>query len=460
MRRIWFLILLISFPLNAQTPVAVLLPLLPASNVPGALGSLWTTQVMVENSSDHDIAIVASPCNVCSPPPPYVTVPPQSTVPFDSLPLLGGGIGGYAFIDASDAPFLRMHLRVRDMSRQAETYGTEIPVVPQSDFLPVIRLIDVPTDPRFRVTLRMYASIFGSDSATVTVLPQNGTTPLRTIPVTLVNGVAQLDPVAGLTDPSVRIVVASSTPIWAFASVTNNATQDVTTVTPMRLPADTGEAGYLLPILPSQNIAGVNGSSWSTDFAAENSSDHDITLDHYSCIVCGVPPPPGSPVFVPRQTTVIDPPVTPNIAMGADLFALREEIPFVRLHLRVRDMSREAESFGTEIPVVPQTAFRQSIRLIDVPTDPRFRLNLRVYSDRGDVHARVTVLPPNGTTPLASQVLSLQNAATHLDPLQSITTADPSVRVVVDSVEGEPLWAFISVTNNTTQDVTTITESP
>jgi len=220
-------------PLAAAQTAGYLVPLLPAQNVPGAHGSLWSTDLLIENSSDHTIFLQQDACFVCGRPPvgSVVTVPPQSTIKNPVVAPLWS-LGSYLYTPQTDAVSIRFHLRVRDMSREAESFGTEIPVVSLADFATSIRLIDVPTDPRFRVTLRIYSS--GNAAANITVLPPNGTTPLRTLQVPLDHGAAALDPVSGLSEPSVRIVVdngGGSFTLWAFASVTNNDTQDVTTIT-------------------------------------------------------------------------------------------------------------------------------------------------------------------------------------------------------------------------------------
>jgi len=48
---------------------------------------------------------------------------------------------------------------------------------------------------------------------------------------------------------------------------------------------------------------------------------------------------------------------------------------------RVRDLTRQASSAGTAIPVVRVTEFRSTdILLLDIPSDARFRSNLRIYA--------------------------------------------------------------------------------
>jgi len=53
----------------------------------------------------------------------------------------------------------------------------------------------------------------------------------------------------------------------------------------------------------------------------------------------------------------------------------------------VRDLSRQAEAFGTEVPVVREKDWKRgSLSLLNVRSDPRFRITLRVYlEDETDV---------------------------------------------------------------------------
>jgi hypothetical protein len=131
-------------------------------------------------------------------------------------------------------------------------------------------------------------------------------------------------------------------------------------------------------------------------------------------------------------------------------------------NLRVTDVTRQATSHGVEIPVVHRDDFRQRVSLLDVPIDVRFRNTLRVYSLVRSV-TLVNVFIGN-----AYYQLTLQPGENVFEPAYGAITEFPlphelpqgqsTVRVVVDSrTEGTPLWAFVTVTNNETQQITTIT---
>lgn len=163
-----------------------------------------------------------------------------------------------------------LHLRVRDMNREDASWGTEIPIVRERDLrLEVVHLLDVPADPRYRVSLRIY-NLAPIDAArnpadfVVEVMPfepccQPGFPRQRHVRVEAPSaasndgtltwstpGYVELnDFLAEWTDvtsraKTVRVTVRhlflwdDPTPplFWAFASITHNATQHVTLVTP------------------------------------------------------------------------------------------------------------------------------------------------------------------------------------------------------------------------------------
>src|SRR5512140_670910 len=133
---------------------------LPVSirDVPGAYGSVWSTDFWVFNSgaasvdaSVNDFGCHIATCN-------YEKVPPGSR---KEDPWVvsgrGGGPGAMLYVDKAHANELSFSLHLRDLSRQALTLGTEIPVIRERDLLTATaELFPVPTDDRFRQTLRIY----------------------------------------------------------------------------------------------------------------------------------------------------------------------------------------------------------------------------------------------------------------------------------------------------------------
>lgn len=226
----------------------ILLPIALATPLPGANGSLWMTEIWVRNSGSIPVRLLLD----CS-----VTCPPYFLDPGASLrePFIFFGVESqppvaYLLTPSGQAENLRVSLRIRDLSRQDQTWGTELPVVRESAFVgsQPLELLDIPLDARFRQALRIYSLAPHSTRVTVSFfeLPASGVgkqVATRTIDVSAASeffpGYAQMLDFAssvpelnGQERVYVRIESLDGTPLWAFVSVTNNETQHVTTITP------------------------------------------------------------------------------------------------------------------------------------------------------------------------------------------------------------------------------------
>ena len=137
--------------------------------------------------------------------------------------------------------------------------------------------------------------------------------------------------------------------------------------------------------------------------------------------------------------------------------------PRIDMNLRVFDETRDAFNFGTEMPVVyyDREFTDQPIKLLGVPLDPRFRNTLRVYSTQdisvtvefNDQLHLVTLRPGiNVLDPAYAQFSEFPTGSGTMD-----VTIAPHVGIPPPPVLDSPkIWAFISVTNNDTQLITTI----
>ena len=157
-----FCVLIISVAAVAQQPPLqyerVLLPIAITGEVPGAFGSRWTTYVAVTSTADREITIrgyVPAPC-AFGPCFPSFAVPAGVTF----FPRVEAGKvtqGALLLVERQFAPQVAVHLRVQDVSRQAQTWGTEIPAVREGQlFTTPFDLLDVPLAAGFRQTLRIY----------------------------------------------------------------------------------------------------------------------------------------------------------------------------------------------------------------------------------------------------------------------------------------------------------------
>ena len=228
-----------------------------ANNVHGANGSIWVTEWMMYNGGVAQV-YVAGPF-------PYLNLSPivtdnevkagQTKRLFLADPVPGMD-GAFVAVPSTALDALSMSLRVRDISVHAQSYGTNIPVVPVSTFKSLVRLIDVPTDPAYRATLRIYSAGALPQSVRVRVYAENQAQPIEQYDAFLaenasigladpVEGPAyrQLDPLSAAVraaGPKVRIeiwnlaeiVSPPPPPIWAFVSISHNETQQVTTILP------------------------------------------------------------------------------------------------------------------------------------------------------------------------------------------------------------------------------------
>lgn len=217
----------------------------------------------------------------------------------------------------------------------------------------------------------------------------------------------------------------------------------------------------LIPVYSAQ-MQGAYGSVWTTELVIRNGGSEQVSYLPLHCVV---------PCFGPKALapgrSVHEDAVFPS-TVGHDLRL--SGLDNVHFSLRVRDLSRRAESAGVEIPVVREHELRGDIVLPSVPIDDRFRHTLRVY-DLSTVDAsavRLRVYEFNGSVPVLDDIIELrprqdptvpsQIALGSLDSTYPILRTLDEARFEIESVTpGMRIWAFVSSTNNETQEVTIIT---
>lgn len=230
-------------------------------------------------------------------------------------------------------------------------------------------------------------------------------------------------------------------------------------------------ARYLLPVY-ARDTSGGYGSRWASEWTVLNASSETLRIGGP---FCGAISPCFPSTWAPGEYAQRA--FYPGSYNGVFINVPKPLDHDVAQELRVRDVSRESEGWGTELPLVRTTEFRPAMYLIDVPTDPRYRATLRVYSDRS-TNVRIRVVDQDAgpdPAPLDESVHALEDPGfepefrpryLQLDPLTAAVRAAANghpVRVEVfvedDSIIDPPpsIWAFVSITNNDTQQVTTIT---
>lgn len=242
----------------------------------------------------------------------------------------------------------------------------------------------------------------------------------------------------------------------------------------------TGEAAeqVLLPLLMTER-PGAFGSRWRTHLVIRNGSPSAISLDPYDLTV-----PAGGTVRDPAQLT---PPATDAIPARM-LWVPRDREDVIVMELRARDMSRQSETWGVDIPVVRERDFRvRTISLVDIPTDQAFRVSLRIYGlDRfegigarhdflirvyelesnrllaerrvvAEVSEPIVTPPRSPTRPAMFQMFDVVAAMPEVEGVERLRIdIAPFSWLPVVPGQVSLFWAFATVTHNSTQSVTLV----
>lgn len=206
----------------------------------GAFGSAFRSELAVVNPGDTPQVVdgLNYPCVIfpaCPPLPRSVTVAPRSFITsFDQLGTPG------SFLYVSDSSPLQFGLRARDDSRRDDSAGTSIPIVREREFGPVIQIPDVRAEPAYRQLLRVYGMRGGE--VVVAFRAENGAL-IESRIVRLPEGSRFVPAYAEVRDfpatPAERLWIevngtGDDPRVWAFVTLTNNATQEITVVPPSR----------------------------------------------------------------------------------------------------------------------------------------------------------------------------------------------------------------------------------
>ena len=223
----------------AQDPALFDRVLVPVSValVPGAYGSLWTTEMYYRSNSAAPVGVFPLGIGDWWP-----AVRRTELLPIFTLP--AHAPGQFLYFDRDGSEALQFDLRLFNDSQRRAAWGTRLPVVREAEFAPEVSLINVPTGSDFRSALRVYA---WSDEPPyedlVRVRIYTHDERLLADTVLRLQGLPKYAQILSLADtfPEIRNVErvrvhveanAAETKLWAFVSVTANATQQVSLVTP------------------------------------------------------------------------------------------------------------------------------------------------------------------------------------------------------------------------------------
>lgn len=227
-------------------------------------------------------------------------------------------------------------------------------------------------------------------------------------------------------------------------------------------------------------IPGAFGSQWTTEFWVRNGTDYPVEL--FNDVTCTVVCPqffaadPPYPQIASKTTTKIDP-LDAGGGAGILYYVQKTYANDVHFSLHAADISRSKENAGTEIGIVRERDFKgMKFDILNVPVDSGSRASLRLYDpyatgfayadveiysmDSGTLLGTTTVqLPPSVAKPATAQA-NVVPAFAGYGQISDIRAAFPNVqsgrvRVHVNMNYTPVGWGFVSVTNNSTQLITT-----
>ncbi len=214
----------------------------------------------------------------------------------------------------------------------------------------------------------------------------------------------------------------------------------------------------LLPV--SFEGAGAFGSQWKSDNVVAPADWPAVARSPLPCAGC------TSVITAARRLDVTNDPA------GLLLWIARTPEPAMFANSRIREVSRQPQSTGTEIPVVREHDFRRaSVRLLNVPYDGHSRATLRIWAlgDPGglcflDASSQSAYwLPILSSVPLQrSKADALWFGSADITATLQQTKAGETASIRVTPLSADPdiaLWAMISVTNNDTQQVTIVSSN-
>jgi hypothetical protein len=248
--------------------------------------------------------------------------------------------------------------------------------------------------------------------------------------------------------------------------------------------ATDGPGNYVMHLIPftTEVIPGANGSRWTAELAFYNAGRFGATIIGSFADPRFQSPPGAQYIDLASGSTMKPDLFGSGSTAGAFVHVPKPLDEATKISLRVRDLSRNAASWGTDIPVAAVEDTAPHVTLIDIPTDPQYRAMLRVYHWSGaeGLPSRVTVYSPDRPEPVATFDLTASSPEAPFVPEEdfmpffpsyaqldlltpAVRAAGPTIRVEIDNLSANvspplpPIWAFVSVTNNDTQQVTVMT---
>ena len=232
-----------------------------------------------------------------------------------------------------------------------------------------------------------------------------------------------------------------------------------------------GRITYLVPINVPQPIPGAVGTTWQTELWVYNGSNSPINIR--GCLNLAIPSLcqgiPLHPVGVTEKAFSYET-VDQDSTFRSFIFDLFPSQMNVVVKSRLYELSRHTQPAGIELPVIREDRFfRTASRFIGINGTAAFRAALRIYDARARANDafRVEFFRSDGSLILDSvQVLSpgsefvRPSSAAILDLAQAfpqLTGVDRYDIRVTPISPGIDYWAFVSITDQETQQVLLVT---
>ncbi len=238
-----------------------------------------------------------------------------------------------------------------------------------------------------------------------------------------------------------------------------------------------GAQSVVIPVPPVGVVPGAFGTRWEAELWIYNGNDFAIIVTQ------GPLREPSPRIIVPPKRSQQMPPFPlPDLLrsraafIGLDEFASLENVHF---ELGVRELTNR-DAFRVELPVVSISDFStRPLQLLNIPLDAKFRVALRLYvrfdtgspaqlrlklydldADEAALFERhVQIEPPASLPPVFVDSSVVWTMVTEIfqAALLEGNIRRARLEIIPDGPAGPRFWGFVSVTNNETQYVTTIT---
>ena len=209
---------------------------------------------------------------------------------------------------------------------------------------------------------------------------------------------------------------------------------------------------------------------WRSELWVRNNGATPINIWAAECVQFGSPVACSRRLDVPAGRTILADGFDPDgSSPGVLLYVDRNRINDLVFSLRVRDLNRGAEDFGTDIPVVREAMLHRGIaHLINIPLQPNGRLHLRIYSVMSTAAYLVSVYAEPTGQLLAQRTFAAAQPADGMEPPELPMMIDASpvlrgwvvdrVRVTIESINppGAIFWPLLTITHARTNHVTVI----